>query len=110
MAVEKNLRPAEGMRGDQTALQSAADPQRLMDGEDPQTRLGDDARHWAAVYLQLIKFNEELIASMRAVLASDPSNIESDNAQLLEAHMQRLRYRLDFWLGRVTETAGTSAG
>jgi hypothetical protein len=81
-----------------------------MDGEDPQTRLGDDARHWAAVYSQLIKFNEELIASMRAVLASDPTATESDNAELLEAHMERLRYRLAFWLGRVTETAETSAG
>ncbi len=93
------------------ALQRAADPQRLMEGEDPGTTLDEDARHWADVYAELIAFNQELLMAMGTVVGDGEVTIEhTGNVGLLEAHLERLRYRLAFWQGRLTEGAGTSAG
>ena len=93
------------------AVRRAADPHRLMEGEDPDTTLPEDARHWADVYTELITFNQEILMAMRAAAGTgDLPAEDTDNAQLLEAHMERLRYRQAFWQGRLTEAAGTSAG
>ena len=82
-----------------------------MEGEDPATTFGEDVRHWADVYTELIRFNQELLMAMRAAAGTgDLSAEHTDNARLLEAHMERLRYRQGFWQGRLTEAAETSAG
>lgn len=82
-----------------------------MEGEDPGTTFGEDARHWAEVYTELMTFNQELLMAMRAVVGTgDLTAEQSHNARLLSAHMERLSYRQRFWRGRLTEAAGTSAG
>ena len=101
MASKKETREAVTAPGFQRTLQWAADQDRLMEGEDPGTTLGEDARHWADVYTELMKFNQELLAAMRAAVlgTGDLTAEQTDNARLLEAHMERLRYRRDFWRG-----------
>lgn len=100
-----------GAPGFQRALEWAADPHRLMEGEDPTTTFGEDARHWADVYTELVKFNQELLIAIRAVVGTgDLTGEHTDNARLLEAHMKRLRYRQRFWQERLTEAVETSAG
>jgi len=50
------------------AVEKAADPDRLLDGEDPRTRFVEDAAHWVSVYSELVMFKEKLVDSAGAAL------------------------------------------
>jgi hypothetical protein len=81
----------------------AADRSRLMVGERPESPFREDATHWVRVYRDLVAFNCEVMDAILERLQSLPSLDGSDqpDVKLLEAHLDRLRWRLRFWEDRV---------
>jgi len=97
----------EGKRQrDAANLRWAADRNRLLPGERPQTLYSEDAEHWVRVYTDLLTFNLEMMDVIERRLAAMPTSEdgpERSDRDLLEAHMRRLRWRLNFWQRRRTE-------
>ena len=84
------------------AGRDAADPGRLLDGEDPSTPHADEARHWLNVYSELVTFKEQAMttseANKSAMRTSDArEEVEKTDMRVLEAERKRLRERLAFW-------------
>ena len=84
---------------DAATLRRAADHNRLLPGERPQTLYADDAQHWIQVYTNLLAFNLEMLEGIgRRVAPSAPNDgPERSDFELLKAHIRRLRWRLRFW-------------
>ena len=99
----------EGMEArDDANVRWAADRSRLMAGERPESPFREDALHWVRVYRDLVAFNCEVMDAILERLPSFPSADGSDpDVKLLEAHLDRLRWRLHFWEGRVAGPGGT---
>ena len=93
------------------AAEDAVDSERLLPGEDPQTSAADDAAHWHAVYTELVSFKDEILqATIRrasSMVGSAREEVERTDLPLLQAEAERLRRRLDFWRGRLTEIGET---
>ena len=91
------------------ALQIVGDPNRLLPGEEPATRYLDDARHWEAVYRELLHFKDQLLETAaragRRIRREARHEVSKDLA-LLEAERSRLRRRHHFWQRRVDRLAG----
>jgi hypothetical protein len=64
---------------------------QLLPGENPDTDLFDDVTHWVRVYTELIDSGRGLMDGGR-----DPA--PGVDSHLVQAHLQRLDGRLDFWL------------
>lgn len=79
-------------------------PDRLLEGENPRSAFPRDARHWIAVYSEMITFTDDLIARMRAQLRELPSagrkNVMDNDLALLEGNVQRYRRRREYWYAR----------
>jgi len=77
---------------------------RLLEGEDPQTIYPRDARHWIAVYREMIDFKEQLLARVEAQLGRLPKAARTDVADndigLIQNQLDRYQRRLEFWYGR----------
>jgi hypothetical protein len=77
---------------------------RLLEGEDPRTLFPQDARHWIAVYREMIGFKEDLLARIRTLLAGLPAPARYDQMDkdlgVLDEQLQRYRRRLEFWYAR----------
>lgn len=84
-------------------------PDRLIQGEDPNTRHGPDARHWLNIYTELVAFHEDLRRRFRAEAAqlrgSDRRQLEGGELVAVRAEIARLRGRLRFWQRRCLELA-----
>lgn len=85
-----------------------ADGDRLLSGEDPNSRQVEDTAHWIAVYSELLVFKERLLESaQRSLLEMTEELARSESANtditVLAAERDRLRRRLDFWKGRWRE-------
>ena len=105
----------EGPEPDADAIRSqaeqggrrAADPDRLLPGEDPGTTQSEDAVHWIAVYRELLSFKEQVLGVTRRYAADGPPEVASElvasDLPLLEAEMRRLERRLAFWEQRLAE-------
>jgi len=82
----------------------AADPTRLMTGEDPQSRRLSDALHWVRVYDELITFKDELMDLARTRMAEMASSaaeeIRHSDLVLLAAERTRFAARREFWRDR----------
>jgi hypothetical protein len=92
------------------ALNRATDPDRLLDGEDPDTTRLDNAQHWARIYRELLGFKRDVIGQADAGAAELPAEAapEADtDLTILEAERQRLERRLEFWERRVKELAAS---
>jgi hypothetical protein len=89
------------------AGERAADPERLMSGEDPATPYLDDAVHWLGVYGELIDFKHELIGVTKERLAhltvSAREELTGTDLVLLQAELERLQKRRDFWQKKTQE-------
>ena len=95
---------AEGDAAFEKALEFVADPDRLLPGEEPDSKHLDDARHWASVYGELLHFKDQLVATARragAGLRRSARPEVSHDLQLLEAERARLSSRYHFWRRRV---------
>jgi DNA-binding response OmpR family regulator len=90
-----------------SAALGAVDGERLIEGEDPSTSHAGDARHWLAVYTELVAYKESVLLRTRQaadVLAPDSSReIRETDLPVLERERERFVSRLDFWRGRVRE-------
>ena len=73
----------------------------LLEGEDPDTQYAQDARHWVAIYRELIAFKSNVLARaqarMRKVPASSRAEASTQDNAILEAQLVRYRRRLEFW-------------
>jgi len=89
----------------QTAARAAVDPDRLLEGEDPETPHPDEAQHWIEVYTELLNFKERAVATAHESLSTMPeADARREAVQtdliVLEAERDRLRRRLEFWKQR----------
>ncbi len=77
---------------------------RLLEGEDPNSQFGRDARHWISVYREMIAFKEDLLARVSGQLEHLPRAARQDVLEndigMLEEQLQRYRRRLDYWYER----------
>ncbi len=85
----------------------AADPERLIEGEDSSATDAPTAKHWLLVYGQLLNTKSGLLADLRKGMETmDPDArdemIITDEA-LLEAQVQRFRRRIAFWESRLRQ-------
>jgi hypothetical protein len=87
------------------AAEQAVDPDRLLEGEDPETRYVEDAAHWITVYSELVLFKERLVDSAGQALTNMTETQARDEVgktdlMVLTAERDRLRRRLDYWKER----------
>lgn len=77
---------------------------RLLEGEDPRTGFPQDARHWIAVYREMIEFKEGLLGRIRTLLSTLPpvarQDVMESDVAMLEDQLQRYHRRLEFWYSR----------
>ena len=88
----------------------AADPDRLLPGEDPASRDTEDAVHWVTVYRELLSFKEQVLGLTRRYAADGrpevASELHASDLPLLEAERERLERRLRFWEDRHAALSG----
>jgi DNA-binding response OmpR family regulator len=77
--------------------------QRVLPYEDGRTERGSDARHWLAIYRELVAFQEEHLARLEAT-----GSLDRHWRPIAEATQQLdwLRARSAFWLQRCIVLAG----
>ena len=89
-----------------------AEVDRLLEGEDPASVYKQDARHWIAVYRQMISFKEELLRRMRAQADTLPPagrrDVMENDVSLIEIQLTRYQRRIEFWFNRQWELEGLS--
>jgi hypothetical protein len=93
---------------DERAGEEAADPERLLPGEDPATPYPDDAQKWVEVYDELLRFKNRLLDVAEDTikdLHDKPARkevIDTDRI-VLRAEVERFHRRLSFWQRRLSE-------
>jgi DNA-binding response OmpR family regulator len=89
------------------AALAVVDSDRLIEGENPDTRHADDARRWLVVYTELVAYKESvLLRSRQAVEVLSPESgreIRDTDIPLLERERDRFVGRLEFWRRRARE-------
>jgi hypothetical protein len=104
MEAQKSESPAE----------QAVDPDRLLDGEDPDTAHLEDAEHWLSVYADLLKSKQELIGvtehRMEHIAADAAVELGQTDLEILETESRRFERRIAFWQSRVRDLAGPERG
>jgi len=89
-----------------------AQADRLLEGENPSTMFTQDARHWIAVYRQMITFKDQLLARIRAHVGTLPpagrQDVIDNDVAVLEVQLMRYRRRIEFWYARQWELEGLS--
>ena len=87
-------------------------PDRLLEGEDPATIHKQDARHWIAIYRQMISFKDELLGRMRAQADTLPAagrrDVMENDVAVIELQLKRYQRRIEFWFDRQWELEGLS--
>ncbi|MDQ6885415.1 MAG: hypothetical protein M3077_14455 [Candidatus Dormibacteraeota bacterium] len=96
-------------QSEERAAEAEVDPNRLLEGEDPDSADVDDARHWATVYQELRHFKRRMIETAESAIADGiqkPASREIVSTDLvaLRAELRRFEHRLAFWTRR-TETS-----
>jgi DNA-binding response OmpR family regulator len=85
---------------------------RLLEGENPTTMYKQDARHWIAVYRQMISFKDQLLGRIRAQVETLPPQARRDvmenDVSILEIQLSRYQRRIEFWYARQWELEGLS--
>jgi DNA-binding response OmpR family regulator len=85
-------------------------PDRLLEGEDPRSLVAHDARHWIAVYREMISFKDDLLARIGAQLSGLPSSGRQDvvdnDVGLIQEQLDRYQRRIEYWFGRQWELEG----
>jgi hypothetical protein len=96
---------------DERAGEEAADPDRLLPGEDPASPYPDDAQKWVEVYDELLRFKRRLLSVAEETLEGmhdKPARrevVETDRI-VLYAEVHRFQKRLSFWQRRLYELQG----
>jgi hypothetical protein len=101
--IGKGDNPPSPERALDAAL-DAADPDRLLPGENPKSTSAEDASHWESVYAELVEFKYKMLAEANQGLEQMGKDARTEVAQtdttVLEAELDRLRRRHDFWARR----------
>jgi DNA-binding winged helix-turn-helix (wHTH) protein len=83
---------------------------KLLEGENPATTYNQDARHWIAVYRQMIAFKDQLLGRMRSRVNALPpagrQDVIDNDVRVLELQLSRYQRRIDFWYARQWELEG----
>ena len=83
---------------------------RLFEGENPRSDYPEDARHWIAIYRELILFNDELLERLRANLRRLPESVRDETIDndiaLIGARLHHYHRRLQFWYARQWDLEG----
>lgn len=93
---------------DERAGEAAADPDRLLPGEDPASPYPDDAQKWVEVYEELLRFKKRLLGVAEETLSElhdKPARrevVDTDRI-VLQAEVDRFQRRLSFWQRRLAE-------
>ena len=98
------------MTRDEQAGEAAADPNRLLPGEDPGSRDPDDAEHWIEVYDELLDFKRKMLAIAEDAISGmhdKPARREvvDTDRRVLRSECARFEKRLSFWQSRRDELA-----
>jgi hypothetical protein len=97
------MRLEESQTRDAAMVRWAGDRDRLMVGERPESPFREDALHWVRVYRDLVAFNCQIMDAvterLQSVASSDGPG--QPDLELLQAHLDRLRWRLEFWQARI---------
>jgi DNA-binding response OmpR family regulator len=92
------------------AALAGTDPERLIEGENPDTTHVEDARRWLVVYSELLAFKETVLVRTRtAVVGLHPESaqeISRTDLHVLESERDRFRARLEYWRRRLTDLGG----
>lgn len=84
--------------------------ERLLEGENPTSGFPEDARHWIAVYREMVLFNDQLLERLRNDLRRLPAGARTDAIEkdmaLIESQLQRYQRRLQFWYARQWDLEG----
>lgn len=96
------------------AARKAVDADRLLPGEDPQSRMADDVHHWIAVYSELLAAKRRILgatldAMKNAGQEAARRELTTDRT-VLTAEVERFQRRLAFWTDRDTETRNGQTG
>jgi DNA-binding response OmpR family regulator len=85
---------------------------RLLEGENPTTMFKQDARHWIAVYRQMISFKDGLLGRIQAHVNMLPPagrrDVLENDVGVLVLQLSRYQRRLEFWYSRQWELEGLS--
>ena len=85
---------------------------RLLEGENPTTMFKQDARHWIAVYRQMISFKDGLLSRMQTHVKTLPPagrrDVMENDVGVLVMQLSRYQRRLEFWYSRQWELEGLS--
>jgi DNA-binding response OmpR family regulator len=83
---------------------------RLLEGENPNTLFPQDARHWIAVYREMIAFKDQLLARINDQILRLPPAARSDVADndigLIENQLERYKRRIEYWYARQWDLEG----
>ena len=95
-------------RGELAALEGS-DPDRLLEGEDPETLQVHDADHWIRVYQDLLAFKRQLLATANEIVPdlADAARQEVGKTDLtaMDAEARKFQRRVQFWQRRRREMA-----
>jgi hypothetical protein len=91
----------------------AANPDRLMHGEDPETRSLSQVVYWIGAYRELLQFKDQLLIDMEVNIEklSEPAEqeIRELDVSMLEIQRRRYRARLAYWQNRQQELTAATA-
>jgi hypothetical protein len=87
----------------QDAVERMADPDRLLEGEDPETTDPEEAERWVGTYGELLGFKHDVVGQAEASAEGLPelAKPEADADQtLFRSEHERLHRRYEFWQKR----------
>ncbi len=94
----------------QKAAQEGADPDRLLDGEDPDTLQVHDADHWIRVYQDLLGFKLRLLEAAHEMVPemADAARDEVGKTDIvaMDGESRKFQRRLEYWERRRDELGG----
>jgi hypothetical protein len=97
---------------EEKAALDQVEPDRLLAGENEESRHLDDAIHWVKVYSELLEFKRSVLATTQQhVVSMDPdASAEVQKTDLKALHAEALRFerRLVFWRTRTATLQATS--
>jgi DNA-binding response OmpR family regulator len=80
-----------------------------LEGEDITTSHWEDARHWMAIYGDLLRFKRGLLARVERelpTLSPIAQRAAADDVKIIEDQLEGYQARLDLWYRRVWELQG----
>ena len=105
MDGEELMRQSEALARRQEELEGRKNRvDRMQPGEDPDSRLLEDATHWTEVYQELIRFKSELLAEVDGKIEADADPAVRDELMhdrgVLQSELERLVLHHTFWSQR----------